>query len=68
MRTALIRQDGSRLVIEPSPVFRNVRVWIPGDTTGIITIPLEQAKAFCQAVEGAALALHQADALNSAEG
>lgn len=59
MKTTLIRPDGNRLVIEPSPNFGNVRLYVLGDEE-IITIPVSMAGLAAQAIEAAATYIEEA--------
>lgn len=67
MRHVIVLEDGERLVIEPSPTFRNVRVWMPG-TQRVIAVPLEHVGSFCLAVQACADDVVAADRLTGAEG
>lgn len=54
MKSTFVCDDGSRLVVEPSPTFRNVRVWNRDRADQIITIPVELAGSVAAAIEAAA--------------
>jgi hypothetical protein len=58
MKTTLIRPDGARLVIEPSPALGSVRVYVLGSTE-VVTIPASMAGVAAQAIEGAAACIEQ---------
>lgn len=53
MKSTFIAETGSRIVVEPSPMFNAVRVWIKG-TDQIVSIPAELAAVVGQAIEVAA--------------
>lgn len=59
MKTTLIRPDGTRLVIEPSQTFGNVRMYVLGEAE-IITIPVCLAGVVSQAIEAAATLIEEA--------
>lgn len=58
MKTTLIRPDGTRLVIEPSLNFANVRMYVLGEAE-IITIPVCLAGVVAQAIEAAATLIEE---------
>lgn len=59
MKTTLIRPDGTRLVIEPSPTFGNVRLYVLGSEE-ITTIPVCLAGVVAQAIEAAGTYIEEA--------
>jgi hypothetical protein len=67
-RSVFVLEDGQRLVIEPSHTFRNVRVWIPGSTAGLVTIPIQHAEGVALAIKCAAADVVAAVRASGAEG
>jgi hypothetical protein len=60
MKTNITRPDGTRLVIEPSHTFGNVRLFVLGSEE-IITIPAGLAGLVCQAIEAAATMIEEGE-------
>lgn len=64
MKSTFITETGTRICVEPSPNFGNVRIWIKG-TDQIVAIPAELAAVVAQGIEAAARDLLSGDALNN---